>query len=290
VTAESQQCAGRDQATSSGRHTVFQVLRIGVRAGGLAGFLVGMLLAPPHARSWASQEVDQSWLAARSAAKDATTPSESRLLDIWAACGYFDTEGKQVRIFNRYRGDAGDGIYYITGGTSALLCGVKERYGYRHILGRHRIQWEADARLAETDWRSHADWTIEAVLRDPDKVSYHSFNDTYCYSREIYFHRNNVVVAVRKPRIIIAAADKKITTAYPTDEQCPDNNRSTMTNSRSRDTGEASCPQAGVPPWPFHAADRQAGGSALATVWDHCAAGAWNGRSAQSKRRTRRWS
>ena len=77
--------------------------------------------------------------------------------EVWGACGWRTDDNKVVRTFARQRGDAGMG-FVLRGGTSQLLCG-NEDYGYRHILKRHRGEWETDARIGGTNWRDHADWS-----------------------------------------------------------------------------------------------------------------------------------
>lgn len=137
----------------------------------------------------------------------------------WAACGNSDASTKVVRTFDRYRGDAGGG-HVLPGGTSRLLCG-STAYGYRHIFAKHRTQWEQDAFLTSKDWRSHTDWAIDLVLRDPDKVSYTSSNDTFVYCRQIVLaNSKGQTVGYKYPRVVVAAVTKNIITAYPPSSVC----------------------------------------------------------------------
>ena len=144
--------------------------------------------------------------------------------NISAACGVFDDAQKLVRRFSRYRGDARNG-HYIPGGKSDLHCGSFENWGYRHVVQNHRSQWETDAGLVGTSWRSHADWAMATVLRDPDRVTHRSSNRTFCYQRVIYLVRrgDGKIVGSRKPIVIVAQASKNIITSFPSNSGCPKN-------------------------------------------------------------------
>lgn len=141
----------------------------------------------------------------------------------WAACGWKDDSHKLVRTFARHRADTGREV--LRGGDAYLRCGSFENWSYRHILKNHKEQWEADARIVGTDWRSHADWAISLILADPWTTSYRSRNNTFCYSRSYYLvdKRTGKVVATRKSRVIIARKSKNIITAFPSNTHCPAN-------------------------------------------------------------------
>lgn len=141
----------------------------------------------------------------------------------WGACGWRTSEQKVVRTFTRVRGDDGAG-HFLRGGDSRLLCGT-ERYGYRHIFMGHMGEWEGDARIGGTNWRDHADWSIDVVLKDPDAVSYRLNNDgssNYCYSRAIELwdvgHRRHVKDRIIK--VVVKGDTADIITAFPNDRQC----------------------------------------------------------------------
>lgn len=130
-----------------------------------------------------------------------------------------DKNSKIVRTFTRVRGKAGGKT--IPPGTATLSCG-SEKWGYRHIKARHLKEWEADARLAGENWRDTADYAMEVILRDPDKVTYAASNDTFCYSRIIYLvnKRTKKMVGHRVPNILVARKSHNIITAIPKNKQC----------------------------------------------------------------------
>ena len=127
----------------------------------VAGGLTGMLLVQAGNNSVALATTDQ----------------------IWAACGLRTPEEKVVRTFLRHGARVGQD-HFLRTGTADLVCG-HGGYSYRHILKKHRRDWEYDARLVGSNWRDHADWAIEATLLDPQVVTYRADNNSYCYSRAI---------------------------------------------------------------------------------------------------------
>lgn len=143
--------------------------------------------------------------------------------EVWGACGWRDGEMKLVRTFDRHRGDDGAG-HVLSGGSSRMLCG-DDRSGYRHILKRHKRDWENDAGIVGSNWRDHADWSIDTVLTDPDAVSYRVAPDdkrSYCYSRsiELWDVGNRKHIRNRIVKVVVKEETADIITAYPNDRQC----------------------------------------------------------------------
>ncbi len=143
--------------------------------------------------------------------------------DVWGACGWRDGEMELVRTFDRHRGDDGAG-HVLTGGGARMLCG-DDRSGYRHILKRHKRDWAYDAGTVGSNWRDHADWSIDVTLTDPDAVSYRvEPNDkrSYCYSRsiELWDKNNRKHIKNRIVKVVVKEETADIITAYPNDRQC----------------------------------------------------------------------
>ncbi len=138
----------------------------------------------------------------------------------WAPCGVLDSNTKIVRTFTRA---ATAGVTpYLGSGQSSLACGSGSTWGYRHIVNEHLAQWQARAAQASENWRDTADYGIEWALKDPDRVTYRSGNDTYCFSREILLINNNngQVVDSYFPNVVVARVSKNIITAFPSSRQC----------------------------------------------------------------------
>jgi hypothetical protein len=139
---------------------------------------------------------------------------------IWAACGLRTPQEKLVRSFERHAARV-DQNHILRAGQAHLVCG-NAGYSYRHILKGHRRDWEYDACLVGSNWRDHADWAIEATLRDPQVVTYRSQNDSYCYSRAIQlwdkankrYHGDRIIV------VPVYASSLRIVTAFPNNEYC----------------------------------------------------------------------
>ena len=136
--------------------------------------------------------------------------------EVWAACGITTSDTKIVRSFSRYRA-AAQVPYYLAGGTSALVCGDSS-YGYRHIKDRHLAEWERDAAVVRSNWRDHADFAIATTLSDPDRTSYRTRNDTFCFQRLIYLVDRSTgrQVGTRTILVSVASGFKNVITAHPT--------------------------------------------------------------------------
>lgn len=111
----------------------------------------------------------------------------------------------------------------MTGSVAAIRCGT-EGYGYRHILKNHITDWETMAAPTGINWRDMAPWSISWNLYDPDKVSYDSGRQTYCYSREVYPYRNGNLTYISTPRTALGTTAQRIITAFPRSSQCPGTN------------------------------------------------------------------
>ena len=126
---------------------------------------------------------------------------------------------KIVRTYERYRATAGG--HFMRGGKSNLLCG-NTSFGYRHIVLRHRTEWEHSAILTGNNWRDVADFAISTVLGDPDMVRYQPRSRAFCFSRVIYLVniRTNRLVGTKIPKVVVSETNKRVITAYPTNTQC----------------------------------------------------------------------
>lgn len=133
----------------------------------------------------------------------------------WAPCGAFDDNGKVVEVYDRYRTNTPTG-QYMAGGFSDLDCG-SSNYGYRHIVDRHLSQWEAKAALTKQNWREVADFGINWALQDPDRTTYRSYNDTFCFQRLIYLVNTQTgqTAGTTQVAVVVARVSKNIITAFP---------------------------------------------------------------------------
>jgi len=131
----------------------------------------------------------------------------------WAACGLFDKNTKLVRTFTRVGGGG------LSAGKSYLRCG-SQAWGLRHVVDRHRSQWEMLAMLGgSSSWRTFADWAINQAMRYPAHVTYVSKNDTYVYKTQIQIRdRSDRVRAVKYVYVVVARVSKNIITTYPSDK------------------------------------------------------------------------
>ena len=93
--------------------------------------------------------------------------------------------------------------------------------GYRHILARHRGDFERLAIGTSQNWRDVADLAMNATAGDPD-VAVPVGGGKACYSRVIFLRnlRTNQVVSQQVVRMIVVIATNDIVTAYPATRQC----------------------------------------------------------------------
>ncbi len=128
----------------------------------------------------------------------------------WGACGTSTPESKEVTKYI-----ASPRIYYY------LRCGT-EAYGYRHILIRHRADFERLAAGTYQNWRDIADLAMDSITRDPDSAKPAGGNQS-CLSRVIFLRniRTNQVVRQQIIRMYVRNWDNNIATVYPAGTQCP---------------------------------------------------------------------
>jgi hypothetical protein len=146
-----------------------------------------------------------SWLAPPPAS--ASTP--------WGACGLGTDEDKLV---TQYAVNARTNVYLRCGGPR---WDPNPTSGYRHILAKHRGDFERLAFGTYQNWRDIADLAMEAMARDPD-VAIPVRGAKACYSRAIFVRnlRTNQVVGQRIVKMIVVIATNNIVTAYPASRQC----------------------------------------------------------------------
>lgn len=127
----------------------------------------------------------------------------------WGACGNSTDPQKLVRLFVKNRT-----IDFV------LRCGgplhsSNPTWGYRHILQRHRTDFERLAAGTYQNWRDVADKGMAANTSDPDRTTNAGGGKT-CYSRVIYLvnRRTNQVVRTAIIRMIVGN-DNNIITSYP---------------------------------------------------------------------------
>jgi hypothetical protein len=127
----------------------------------------------------------------------------------WGACGRSTDNTKVVRVFP---------VNHRLNFT--LRCG-NEVWGYRHLLVRHKDDYERMAIGTFQNWRDIADLTLETISRDPD-VALPARDGKACYSRVMFFYnvRTNQLVQQRIFRMIVIVATGDILTLTPHDKQC----------------------------------------------------------------------
>ncbi|HZG91338.1 MAG TPA: hypothetical protein VEZ42_14095 [Pseudonocardia sp.] len=127
----------------------------------------------------------------------------------WGACGRSTADDKVVRTF---------AVNHRL--TYTLRCG-NEAGGYRHILIRHKGDYERLAAGTFQNWRDIADLSMETIARDPD-VALPARNGKACLSRVMFFHnlRTNQLVRQQIFRMIVVVATGDIVTLTPHSEHC----------------------------------------------------------------------
>lgn len=127
---------------------------------------------------------------------------------IWGACGVSTDPEKLVHDF----------------GSLQLRCGgpkysSKPTSGYRHILKRHKDEFEALAALARLNWRDLAHWAIHYNLTDPDHVAVDG--NTGCRDRILSLHdKDGRRVVEKRFKLIYNAVNGRIVTVYPDKKIC----------------------------------------------------------------------
>lgn len=143
---------------------------------------------------------------------------ENRDAPPWGACGVSTDEQKQVRTF------AGSGRR-----VWVLRCGGPKysgepAWGYRHILWRHRGDFERMAAGTNQNWRDVADLAMDSIARDPDAWGDAGAGKS-CRSRLIFLVDKDTGQVVRQQIVaqfsVFREADgSDIITAYPASRQC----------------------------------------------------------------------
>ena len=136
----------------------------------------------------------------------------------WGACGINSDEKKHVRTFA-----GSDRRVWV------LYCGGPKyssspTWGYRHILWRHRGDFERMAAGTNQNWRDVADIAMDAIAKDPDKWG-DAGGDKHCRSRVIYLYNRNTGQLVRTQIVVQFSTyeggkSSRIITAYPRGYQC----------------------------------------------------------------------
>lgn len=174
-----------------------------------ATFILSTALIPAHTASASAVSV---------AAKlsTSTTRPQTRVAEVWGACGVITSTSKVVRT---YDGVAGIRRVYLKCGGPKYSS--RPDWGYRHILARHRGDFENMAAGTAQNWREVADISIGGALRDP-QVRGGLVDGKRCFSRRIYLYnlRTGDQVRTRIVRVVFRASDNAIVTAYPSSKQC----------------------------------------------------------------------
>lgn len=133
----------------------------------------------------------------------------------WSACPANRSEDALVRTY-----PAGPRLNYY------LRCGNAAK-GVRHIVARHRADFQRMVYNTGTTWVDVADFAIESIARDPDKA-YPGDPDNprdagkACLSRVLYLRnaQTGQVDRVQIFRMIVIVATGEVITAYPHSKQC----------------------------------------------------------------------
>jgi hypothetical protein len=134
----------------------------------------------------------------------------------WSACPANRSEDALVRT--------GRMNYY-------LRCGNAQK-GVRHIVARHRADFQRMVFNTGTTWVDVADFAMEAIARDPD-VAIPGDPDNprdggkACLSRVLYLRnaQTGQVDRIQIFRMIVVVATGEVITAYPHSEQCKKRDR-----------------------------------------------------------------
>lgn len=132
---------------------------------------------------------------------------------VWGACRARGQDpDKVVRTF--YHAPVSAGFRSLGAGDSVLYCG-NDKYGLLHIQMRHFRDWDEIANTrwpSAGNWRYLADYAIGATLAYPERTEYNQGNDTFALYRKISTPDGRYVFTTR---VVIAASDGKIVTAFP---------------------------------------------------------------------------
>lgn len=128
----------------------------------------------------------------------------------WGACSFFTSEDKVVRTFSQ---------------GYTLKCGgprfsSNPRWGYRHILDRHRDDFQrlTPPLLVNRNWRDLTDFVIEWTLRDPDHKR-RAGGHHVCRDRVFWLADRNGRFVLKK-RFKLYTSGKRINTVFPSGRGC----------------------------------------------------------------------
>ncbi|TDX84927.1 hypothetical protein CLV69_11711 [Amycolatopsis arida] len=110
-----------------------------------------------------------------------------------------------------------------------LYCGGPKysstpTWGYRHILWRHRGDFERMAVGTDQNWRDVADIAMDAIAKDPDAWG-DAGDGKDCRSRVIYLYNRKTGQLVRTQIVVQISTyqggkSNRIITSYPRGYQC----------------------------------------------------------------------
>ncbi len=125
--------------------------------------------------------------------------------NVWGACGLNTSPTKIVDQYSR----KGGGVFY-------LRCGDANS-GYKHILARHRTDFENLAWGTNRNWRDIADMAMTYNASDPDKTVLNVGGGKQCRSRLLFLKntRTNQVVRQVNFKMITVQSSGNIVTVYP---------------------------------------------------------------------------
>jgi hypothetical protein len=127
----------------------------------------------------------------------------------WGACGNSTPNDKVVRTF-----PVNHRLNF------QLRCGTPNG-GYRHLLDRHRGDFQQQAFGTGMNWRDVADLAMATIAADPDSAK-PAGDGKGCYSRVLFLRNNRTNQVVRQQifAMIVVVSTGDIITAYPTSRQC----------------------------------------------------------------------
>ena len=101
-----------------------------------------------------------------------------------------------------------------------LRCGNTQK-GVRHIVPRHRNDFQRVAAGTGLTWVAVADLAMETIARDPDRAI-PAGGGKACLSRVVFLRdsRTNQIVRTQVFRMIVIVSTGEVVTAYPTGKQC----------------------------------------------------------------------
>lgn len=124
--------------------------------------------------------------------------------DTWSACAIGSAAVTVVSSYPRA------GVPHLAAGPSGLHCGT-QRYGLRHIVIRHLVDWQdAASDAGSEDWAQFTHEVLTQVLGAPASVHCDDRRNTCAFGRDSLADAGTAVV-------VVARQDGKVITAYPKD-------------------------------------------------------------------------